>query len=188
MKIGLLGGSFDPPHHGHVHISKLALKRLGLDRIWWLVTPGNPLKTRQPASLSRRLIACQTLIQHPRIIPTDIETRFGTTYTAETLKHLQRRYRGVGFVWLMGADNLSGFHRWDRWTQIMHSVPICVLARPGEQLAAGLSPAARRFARYRLPMRRAAALSCKPAPCWTLLTGPTVDMSSTEIRQAGHWP
>ena len=111
----------------------------------------------------------------------------GTRYTAETVFRLQRRYSGVNFVWLMGADNLASFHRWDRWTTIMQSVPIGVIARPGDQLAAGLSPAAARFARHRLPMRRAAALALRHPPCWTLLIGPTMNVSSTQIRNAGHW-
>ncbi len=188
MKIGILGGSFDPPHRGHVHISEFALKRFGLDRVWWLVSPGNPLKARPPAPIERRLEACRNIISHPRIIPTQLESYLGTTYTAETLAALQQLYDGVHLVWLMGADNLVSFHRWDRWPQIMNSVPIGVLARPGQQVAAGLSPAARRFSRFRLPMRRASALATRPAPCWTLVTGPTIDISSTRIRNSGGWP
>ena len=188
MRIGLLGGSFDPPHAGHVHISKLALTRLGLHRVWWLVSPGNPLKSRAPAPLQVRMDACRSLIKHPKILPTDLEANLGTRYTADTLAHLQRRYGGVTFVWLMGADNLAGFHNWEKWDGIMRSLPIAVLARPGEQISAGLSPAARRFARYRLPARRAAALATRPAPCWSLLTGPMLDISSTRLRNSGHWP
>lgn len=187
LRVGLLGGSFDPPHLGHVHISKWALKEFGLDRVWWLVSPGNPLKPVGPAPLEKRLRACRELVDHPRILITDLESRLGTRYTAQTLQRLQERYRDVRFVWLMGADNLADFHRWDRWDDIMNSVPVGVLSRPGEQLAAGCSPAARRFARARLSARRSTALPFRQAPCWSLLTGPMIDMSSTRIRESGAW-
>ncbi len=187
LRVGLLGGSFDPPHAGHLHISKWALRKFHLDRVWWLVSPGNPLKSRGPASIERRMAACRELVQHPRIIVTDLERNLNTRYTAKTLQRLFELYGGVNFVWLMGADNLADFHRWDRWNWIMENVPIGVMARPGEQIAAGLSPAARRYARYRLSPRRAAALPLKEAPCWTLLTGKSLDISSTEIRARGEW-
>ncbi len=187
LRVGLLGGSFDPPHAGHLHISKWALRKFHLDRVWWLVSPGNPLKSRGPASIERRMAACRELVQHPRIIVTDLERNLNTRYTAKTLQRLFELYGGVNFVWLMGADNLADFHRWDRWDWIMENVPIGVMARPGEQIAAGLSPAARRYARYRLSPRRAAALPLKEAPCWTLLTGKSLDISSTEIRARGEW-
>ena len=185
--IGLLGGSFDPPHGGHLHISKWAMKEFGLDRVWWMVSPGNPLKAQGPADLDRRMDACNALNDHPRIIVTDLERRFKTRYTAETLTALQARYSGVRFVWLMGADNLADFHRWDRWQEIMHMMPIGVMARPDQQLAAGCSPAARMFRRKRLSSRRSNALPFKQAPCWSLLTGPMVNMSSTQIRARGDW-
>ncbi|MEL6680794.1 MAG: nicotinate-nucleotide adenylyltransferase, partial [Pseudomonadota bacterium] len=137
MRIGLLGGSFDPPHGGHVHITRFALKRFHLDRVWWMVSPGNPLKAEGPAALDRRMAASARIMRHPRVVITDVERRLGTRYTAETLAALQQRYPGVRFVWLMGADNLAGFHRWDRWPDIMRSVPVGVLARPGEQIAEG---------------------------------------------------
>ena len=187
MTIGLLGGSFDPPHAGHIHISRWALRKFRLDQVWWLVSPGNPLKDSGPAPLDRRLDACRQLARHPRLRVTDLETRLGTRYTADTLAALLGRYPGVRFVWLMGADNLADFHRWDRWDWIMENIPIGVMARPKEQIAAGLSPAARRYGRYRLNARRAAALPLRPAPCWTLLTGRTIDISSTEIRARGDW-
>ena len=187
LRVGLLGGSFDPPHGGHLHISKWAMKEFGLDRVWWLVSPGNPLKAEGPADLDRRMAACNALNDHPRIIVTDLERRFGTRYTAETLTALQGRYSGVRFVWLMGADNLADFHRWDRWQDIMHMMPIGVMARPDQQIAAGCSPAARMFRRKRLSSRRSNALPFKQAPCWSLLTGPMVDMSSTQIRARGEW-
>ena len=187
LAIGLLGGSFDPPHKGHLHISRWALKEFGLDQVWWLVSPGNPLKERGPAPLQQRMEACADLVNDPRIKVTDIEARLGTRYTAETLQKLLARYQGVRFVWLMGADNLAEFHRWKDWDWIMETVPVGVLARPGEQLAAGCSPAARRYRHNRLSARRSVALPYREAPCWSLLNGPMLDVSSTEIRARGDW-
>jgi nicotinate-nucleotide adenylyltransferase len=187
QRIGLLGGSFDPPHPGHVHITTWALKAFGLDRVWWLVSPGNPLKADAPADLARRLAAARALMRHPRVTVTGLEARLGTRYTAATLAALQRHYPGVRFVWLMGADNLAGFHRWDNWPEIMQAVPVGVLARPGQQLRAGLSPAARRFARWRLPAWEARSLPFRPTPAWTLLSGRMLDLSSTALRAQGHW-
>lgn len=189
MRVGLLGGSFDPPHEGHLHITETALQRIGLDRVWWLLSPGNPLKTRGPAEMARRLDACRTLIgHHPDIAATDLEARLGTRYTADTLRRLLRTYPGVRFVWLMGADNLVQFHRWQQWTEIFRMVPIAVLARPGNQVAAGLSIAATRFASFRLDQRRAQALPFRDPPCWTLLTHPMSPQSSSAIRAGGGWP
>jgi nicotinate-nucleotide adenylyltransferase len=187
QRVGLLGGSFDPAHAGHVHVSRWALKALRLDRVWWLVSPGNPLKPDAPADLTRRLAAARAVMRHPRVAVTDIEARIGTRYTAETLGVLRRRYPGVRFVWLMGADNLAGFHHWDRWETIMRLVPVCVLARPGDQLRAGLSPAARRFARWRVPQGEAGALASMTPPAWTLLSGRMLDLSSSELRALGLW-
>jgi nicotinate-nucleotide adenylyltransferase len=188
LRVGLLGGSFDPPHAGHVHISRWALRAFALDQVWRLVSPGNPLKTRGPAELSRRLAACRTLIRHPRVKVTDIEAQLGTRYTADTLAALRLRYPRLRFLWLMGADNLASFHRWERWQWIMDTMPIGVLARPEEQIRAGLAPAARRHLRHRLPAHDARALPLRQAPCWTLLTGPMSALSSTAIRKAGQWP
>lgn len=188
QRIGLLGGSFDPPHAGHVHITLWALRTLRLDRVWWLVSPGNPLKPHGPADLDRRLAAARERMRHPRVCVTDIERRLGSRYTARSLAALGARHPGVRFVWLMGADNLVSFHRWESWAWIMRNHPVGVLARPGEQLRAGLSPAARRFARYRLPQSGAAALGVREPPCWVLLTGAMSTASSTEIRRRGEWP
>jgi nicotinate-nucleotide adenylyltransferase len=187
MTVGLFGGSFDPPHAGHVHVSREALKRLGLDRVWWLVSPGNPLKDRGPAPLDRRVAAARALVRHPRVEVTDIETRLGTRYTAETIEGLRRLYPGVRFVWLMGADNLSQFHRWQRWDWIMEHVPVCVLARPGQRISARTAKAARiyRFARW--PATAAKMLARAEAPAWVFLNLPMIDVSSTEIRARGGW-
>ena len=160
-----------------------ALKAFGLDRVWWLVSPGNPLKPDAPADLARRLAAARAIMRHPRVAVTDLEARLGTRYTAATLEALKARCPGVRFVWLMGADNLAGFHRWDRWPEIMAAVPVGVLARPGDQLRAGLSPAARRFARWRLPQARGAVAAVPPAA--GLDAGERADARPVVERAAG---
>ncbi|MBF9058107.1 nicotinate-nucleotide adenylyltransferase [Rhodobacterales bacterium HKCCSP123] len=187
MTIGLFGGSFDPPHAGHVHVSREALKRFGLDRVWWLVSPGNPLKARGPAPLGRRMAAARALVRDPRITVTEIEAHLGTRYTAETLSRLMALYPGVRFVWLMGADNLAQFHRWQQWEWILRTVPVGVLARPGQRISARTSHAAHVFARYRLPAARAHLLARSEPPAWCFLNVPMVDVSSTEIRARGEW-
>ncbi|MCL5777971.1 nicotinate-nucleotide adenylyltransferase [Limibaculum sp. FT325] len=188
QRIGLLGGSFDPPHAGHVHITRWALRTLALDRVWWLVSPGNPLKQRGPAEMTRRLASARAMMCDPRVRVTDIEARLGSRYTADTLERLAARFPGVRFVWLMGADNLVGFHQWERWDEILARHPVGVMARPGEQVRAGLSPAARRFARLRLPQSAAAGLGRGGRPGWVLLTGAMSPVSSTAIRARGDWP
>ena len=187
QRVGLLGGSFDPAHSGHLHVSLLAMKALRLDRVWWLVSPGNPLKPDAPAGLGRRIAAARALVRDRRVVVTDLEARIGTRHTAAMLVEVRRRYPGVRFVWLMGSDNLAGFHRWDRWRSILAMVPVAVLARPGEQLRAGLSPTARAYARWRVPQRSAAALADMRPPAWTLIVGPMTDASSTELRASGRW-
>jgi nicotinate-nucleotide adenylyltransferase len=153
-----------------------------------MVTPGNPLKARGPAELRRRIAASRKLMRHPRVTVTDIETRLGTRHTSDTIDELRKRWPAVRFVWLMGADNLATFHRWERWDHIMETIPVGVLARPGQQLFAGLAPAARRYARFRLPEHRARALPFAEPPHWSLLTGQMSAQSSTEIRARGDWP
>ncbi|EAQ24078.1 nicotinic acid mononucleotide adenyltransferase [Roseovarius sp. 217] len=185
--IGLLGGSFDPPHAGHLHISREALKRFGLDRLWWLVSPGNPLKTAGPAPLDQRMTAARALVDHPRIAITDIEARTGTRHTAATLRVLRALCPGVRFVWLMGADNLAQFHLWQDWREILDTVPVGVLARPGQRISARLSPAARIYARARIPARDSQALGHANAPAWCFLNVPMMDISSTRLRAGGAW-
>jgi len=186
--VGLLGGSFDPPHSGHAHITREALKRFGLDRVWWLVSPGNPLKTHGPAPLAQRLAAAQAAIRHPHVAVTDIEARIGTRFTAETLARLRALYPGVRFVWLMGADNLAQFHRWDHWKDIMHSVPVGVIARPGMRTGARVSKAALRFRESRVPASASQTLALRRPPAWCFINIPMVDISSSEIRARGDWP
>ena len=188
MTVGLLGGSFDPPHEGHVHITKQALKAFGLSKIWWLVSPSNPIKINQPQDLKKRFEASKKVMRHPSVIITNIEDHLKTKYTAETLQKIQSIYPGVKFVWLMGADNLVNFHRWDKWTWILKNVSVGVLARPGEQIRAGLSPAATYYQKFRLPAERANQLAILKPPNWTLLIGPMRDISSTRLRNQGVWP
>ncbi len=187
QSIGLLGGSFDPPHAGHVHVTREALKRFGLDRVWWLVSPGNPLKSRGPAPLERRMKAAREVMAHPKVEVTDIEARIGTRYTAETLQALQGLYPATRFVWLMGADNMAQFHLWDRWEWIQDNVPIGILARPGDRMAALNAPAARRGVSSRLRARNSEALARSPAPCWCFVNVPMRDISSSAIRARGDW-
>lgn len=186
-RVGLLGGSFDPAHEGHVHITEEALKRFGLDRVWWLVSPGNPLKAHGPAPLAARLERARALMRHPRVTVTDIEARLGTRYTAETLRVLFGLYPRLRFTWLMGADNLADFHRWERWDEIMEALPVGVIARPGTRVAARMSPAARRFRSARLPGHEAGRLGACDAPCWSLANVPMMPHSSSAIRAAGEW-
>lgn len=187
MCIGLLGGSFDPPHAGHAHITREALKRLGLDRVWWLVSPGNPLKAEGPAPLPRRMEAAERVMRHPRVVVTDIEARLGTRFTAGTLERLLALYPGVRFVWLMGADNLATFDRWQRWRWIMERVPVAVLARAGQDISAGRPKAAAVFGAHRLKGAAARRLCTAEPPAWCFVNLPTVDISSTEIRARGDW-
>ena len=184
---GLLGGSFDPAHEGHVHITREALKRFGLDQVWWLITPGNPLKSTGPAPLADRVTRARRIMQHPRVRITDIEARLGTRYTAETLTALTRRYPGVRFVWLMGADNLAQLHQWQDWRGLVQTVPIGVLARPGDRISARMSRAARLFQSSRLSGRAAGLLGRAQPPAWSFVNVPMRAHSSTAIRARGDW-
>ncbi|MEM9436061.1 MAG: nicotinate-nucleotide adenylyltransferase [Pseudomonadota bacterium] len=185
--IGLLGGSFDPAHQGHVHITHQAMRRFGLDAVWWLVTPGNPLKSHGPASLGARMAEARRIMDHPRVTITDIEDRLSMRYTAETLDALLGLYPGVRFTWLMGADNLAQFHRWQDWRAIMDAVPVGVIARPGERTGARVSPAARLYRSSRLPGRYSRLLARSEAPAWCFINVPMSAASSTAIRAGGGW-
>ena len=186
--VGLLGGSFDPPHPGHAHLTREALKRLGLDQVWWLVSPGNPLKPNPPAPLAQRMAAAARLMRHPRVTVTGLEAQFGTRATADTLVALARAYPKVRFVWLMGADNLAQFHRWDRWQDIVAQVPIAVFARPGQRLPALTSRMARTFAHARWHESAAQGLGRAPAPAWVFLDMPMRADSSTALRRRSETP
>jgi len=185
--IGLFGGSFDPPHEGHVHVTREALKRFGLDRVWWLVSPGNPLKAHGPQPLEARMAASRALLSDPRVAVSDIERHIGTAYTAQTLVALQSARPDLKFVWLMGADNLAQFHRWQDWTEIMEHVPIGVIARPGARISARFSKAARVYAGARIPARDSRKLGHANAPAWCFVNVPMSRSSSTALRAAGKW-
>lgn len=187
MRIGLLGGSFDPAHEGHALVTREALKRFGLDEVWWLVSPGNPLKARGPAPLAERLEKAREVMRHPRARVTDLEAQLGTRYTFRTLSALIDAYPGVKFVWLMGADNLASFHRWESWREIMALVPVGVLARPGQRISARMSHAARQFRRFRIPGRAATTLADAEPPAWCFVNVPMTDVSSTALRDRGGW-
>jgi len=185
--IGLLGGSFDPAHEGHAHITRQAMIRFGLTHCWWLVSPGNPLKTRGPAPLAQRMARARAIMQHPRVTVTDIEAQLGTRYTAEALQALMARHPGVRFVWLMGADNLAQLHRWQDWHWIMETVPVGVLARPRMRISARRSRAAQLYAKYRISGRASHLLGQADAPAWCFVNLPMLDVSSSQIRAAGNW-
>ena len=183
MRIGLFGGTFDPPHLAHLGASLLAMKRLQLDRVWWLVTPGNPLKdTRGLRPLAERMAQARALSNHPRIDVTGIEAVINTRYTFDTLEFLVRRCPGVRFVWVMGADNLRSFYRWQNWRGIANLMPMAVVDRMGSSLYATGGRAALALARYRLPERFAPELAERPAPAWLYLHGLKSPLSSTALR------
>ncbi len=185
LRIGLLGGSFNPAHAGHRHISLYALKILKLDQVWWLVSPQNPLKPSQGmAGLHERLAQAQAVARHPRIRVTALECGLGTRYTADTLGVLSRRYKKTRFVWLMGADNLGQIPRWRHWLRIFQSMPIAVFSRPTYSLRALGGVAAQRFARHRAPDLRARGLADVKPPAWTFLRNPLHPASATAIRRA----
>jgi nicotinate-nucleotide adenylyltransferase len=189
MRIGLLGGSFNPPHDAHRAISLFAIKRLKLDRVWWLVTPGNPLKDHGGLwDIDQRAEAARKMANDPRIDVTCLESVIGTRYTVDTITYLRRRAAGLRFVWIMGADNLAQFHRWQNWRRIASQVPIAVIDRPPQSFRALAAPAARALARYRLPEDRAGRLADQPAPAWVFLTGMKLALSSTGLRNPdGSW-
>lgn len=185
MSVGLLGGSFNPAHDGHAHVAETAISRLGLDRVVWLVSPQNPLKSASDmAPLAERMASARAAAHGPAMIVSDFETRAGTQWTIDTLRALTARHPGVRFVWLMGSDNLATFHRWRGWTDIMRLMPVAVVARPGSLLESRTAPAAARFAAARLPQEQARLLTTLKAPAWTYLTAPLNPRSSTLIRAA----
>lgn len=183
MAVGLFGGSFNPPHEGHLLAAEIALRRLGLDQMWWMVTPGNPLKSRSElASLPERIAMSEKLIHDPRIKVTAFEKTLGGSYTADTLAYVKARNPHVHFVWVMGADSLKTFHLWQKWQDIAATFPIAVIDRPGSTLSFLSSKMARTFDYARVDEDDAGTLWKRPAPAWTFIHGPRSALSSTAIR------
>lgn len=185
LRIGLYGGSFNPPHAGHRHVSRLALKRLRLDRVWWLVTPCNPLKdcSGLPPTVER-IAAAQAMARDARITVTGFEEEIGATYTVDSLAYLVARCPGVRFVWIMGADCLSHFHRWRGWRTIAGLMPFAVIDRPVWTLRSTQARAAVALARYRLIEADAKLLPDMNPPAWVYLHGQRSPLSSTALRVA----
>lgn len=185
--MGLLGGSFNPAHEGHLFITHLALRALRLDEVWWLVSPQNPLKPAVGmAPLPVRLKEAAHRAGDPRILVTDIEQALGTQYTAETLSALAMRFPATRFVWLMGADNLAQIPRWRRWQRIFHTVPVAVFARPPYSLDVLSGLAAQKFKGSRLDRRHAAFLAGRRPPAWIVFHNRPHPASATEIRRLGE--
>ncbi|HEY2032314.1 MAG TPA: nicotinate-nucleotide adenylyltransferase [Rhizomicrobium sp.] len=186
MRIGLLGGSFNPAHEGHLHISDMALKKLGLDYVWWLVAPQNPLKPSiGMAPLVHRLAYAASLFEHhPRILVMDIERQLGTRYSIDTITKLQHRFPEVDFVWLMGSDNLASFRRWKRWQDILKRIPVAVVMRPGSTLAPLHAKAVQRLSGRRCEH---SCLAKRELPCITVIDGPRNPLSATQLRAQTDW-
>jgi nicotinate-nucleotide adenylyltransferase len=184
QRIGVMGGTFNPPHDGHVQVAATAIKRLGLDQVWWLVTPGNPLKpNNQLPPLASRIMDARQLARHPRMRITGFEAALGSAFTVDTVTFLRRRYPGVHFIWLMGADGLASFHRWRDWRRIATLLPMVVVDRPGYRLKAMASPAAHALAGSFVPETAAGRLTrARRGRLWTFLTTRLSPLSSTDIR------
>lgn len=183
MTVGLFGGSFNPPHEGHLLVAEIAMRRLALDNLWWMVTPGNPLKSRSElASLSDRIAASEKLIDDPRIKVTAFEQALDTRFTADTVAHVATRNPGIRFVWIMGADSLKTFHLWQNWRQIVATFPIAVIDRPGATLSFLSSTMARAYDHARIDEEDAAGLAMRAAPAWTFLHDRRSPISSTQLR------
>ncbi|WP_419248067.1 nicotinate-nucleotide adenylyltransferase [Tritonibacter mobilis] len=185
MAVGLFGGSFNPPHAGHALVAEIAMRRLRLDQLWWIVTPGNPLKShRELAPLAERIALSEKCTTDPRVKVTAFEAGHRVRFTADTIKLVQARNHGVNFVWIMGADSLRDFHRWERWRDIAQSMPIAVIDRPGATLAFLSSTMAKTFDHARIDEDDAPILARSKPPAWTFIHGPRSPLSSTAIRNA----
>ena len=189
LRVGLLGGSFDPAHDGHLYVSDVARKGLKLDQVWWLVSPGNPLKDQRGLhDLGERAAAARRVADDPRIDVTCLEAAIGTRYTIDTISYLRRRCAGARFVWIMGADNLAQFHKWEDWRQIAAQVPFAVIDRPPQSFRGLAATASQALARYRIPEAAAASLADRAPPAWVFLTGMKLNLSSTRLRNPdGSW-
>lgn len=189
LKVGLLGGSFNPAHEGHRLVSLMALRQLQLDQVWWLVSPQNPLKSASDmAPLDTRVQGAEQFAAHPRIFVTDIETHLGTRFTVDTMKALNERYRETHFVWLMGADNMIQLPRWEKWRELVNAVPMAIYPRPGFNLKARLSLAATTYRSSWLDPSDAALIPRLAAPALCFLEGPQNPISATQLREGSEAP
>lgn len=183
-RIGIFGGSFNPPHSGHRMVARHAMKRLGLDQVWWLVTPGNPLKDHsQLAPLEERLRLTEKMADHPRMHVCAHEVVLGSPYTAKTLAMLKKKRPLLNFVWIMGGDNLLGFHRWQDWRKLMQTVPVAVVDRPGASLATLGAPMPKAFEHSRISEDDSFLLAHMKPPAWVFLHTALDETSSTILRQ-----
>ncbi len=184
MKIGLFGGSFNPPHEGHRLVSRQMIKRLNLDALWWLITPGNPLKNNNNlAPLSERIIWANNLVKLPNIHISAFEAKYGFHYSYKTIYFLKNNLSDRKFVWIMGSDNLANFHLWERWDNIANLLPMAIYARPKTNISAKFSKFAIKYKDFRLDEGDAKLLPFCPAPKWVFLHGIMSDISSTKLRQ-----
>ena len=181
--IGLYGGSFNPAHKGHLHVSDYAFQTLGLDALWWLVSPNNPLKeTSTLAPMDQRVAHAKELAADPRITITSIESQLGSNYSFDTISKLKNIHKDSRFIWMIGADNLMNFHAWKNWRAIFTLVPIAVFARPGYDEDALAAPAAAEFKDKRLSEHEAQKLGDTTPPCWVYLNMPHHEASATALR------
>lgn len=181
--IALFGGSFDPPHAGHRLVAEAALSTLGVDYIWWMVSPQNPLKTNATSELEPRLAATRALAEHPQFHVDTVEDELGTQYAIDTVRALKTRHPQVRFIWLLGADNLTQMHQWKDWQNLMSEIPVAVYPRGNDLRAALEAPAAMAFLDAQLPSEAASQLKDTPAPAWVLLQGELSPLSSTDLRR-----
>ncbi|MEM7327439.1 MAG: nicotinate (nicotinamide) nucleotide adenylyltransferase [Pseudomonadota bacterium] len=183
-RIGLFGGSFDPPHRGHLHVAQTAMQRLGLDQVWWFPTPGNPLK-EAPSDYTARLQAVEDLTQHHRRFRVSaVEKELNLRYTVDLVKQLRQHCRQAQLVWIIGGDSLMTFHFWKDWRALTEMIPVAVVARPGFERAARNSPFAKLLHRQRLPDQAARILPQQDSPAWVYLPAPLEPISSTALRRA----
>ena len=186
QRVGLLGGTFNPAHEAHLHISLQAIKRLRLDRVVWLVSPGNPLKNdAQNAALDARIKSAKAMARHPKIEVSDLESRLGTRFTVDTLSELRASMPTTRFLWLMGADNMVQFPKWQDWRTIMSIVPVAIFDRPHYSIKALMGRVAQEFAFARIPNGKARDLADRLAPAWSFISCPRHPQSSTRLREAG---
>lgn len=182
MRIGLLGGSFNPPHEGHVHISLAALKGLGLDAVWWLVTPQNPLKSLKPAPIEERMEMCRAFVTHPKIVISDLETDLGTHITYQTIRKLKQRYPHTGFVWVSGMDNALNLHKWHNWRELLAEIPTVHITRKPATALIKQCPLRMYGKQHHVFLDQPARYPLLPGTTFWMLQKKMVNISSTELR------